>query len=204
MDDTSQIWIGILVICLILFMTTQTMLKMKRRNRVLPALLKMSRGHLASTRMGSEGIILPSLVYRDEGHLSRRMLRKRQKLEKLKLRKFETKDPEVLGREEILNVAKLLDDHDDDCKLIHVEGLVSDQLGDMTLISEDPQGQTEVKEEVSSGLFSPLEAAYEASKVVTEVWASPQSGVTSLYRYTHLDRLVYPPGYLFRRDFSFA
>ena len=200
---TSQIWTGILVICLILFMTTQTMLKMKRRNRVLPALLKMSRGPFASTRMGSEGIILPSLVYRDEGHLSRRMLRKRQKLQD-KLRKVETKDPAELGHEEILNVAKLLDDHDDDCKLIHEEGHVYDQLEDLTPTSEDPQGQAEVKEEVSSGLFSPLEAAYEASKVVTEVWASPQSGVTSLYRYTHLDRLVYPPGYLFRRDFSFA
>ena len=122
---TSQIWTGILVICLILFMTTQTMLKMKRRNRVLPALLKMSRGPFASTRMGSEGIILPSLVYRDEGHLSRRMLRKRQKLQD-KLRKVETKDPAELGHEEILNVAKLLDDHDDDCKLIHEEGHVTD------------------------------------------------------------------------------
>ena len=201
---TSQIWTGILVICLILFMTTQTVLKMKRRNRVLPALLKMSRGPFASTRVGSEGIILPSLVYRDEGHLSRRMLRKRQKLEKLKLRNVEKKDPEDLGREEILNVVKLLDDHDDDCKLIHEEGLVSGQLEDLTPTCEDIQGQAEVKEEVSSGLFSPLEAAYEASKVVTEVWSSPQSGVTSLYRYTHLDRLVYPPGYLFRRDFSFA
>ena len=199
---TTQIWTGILVICLILFMTTQTMLKMKRRNRVLPALLKMSRGPFASTRMGSEGIILPSLVYRNESHLSRRMLRKRQKLQH-KLRKVETKDPADLGREEILNVAKLLENEVDDCKLIHEERNVSGHVeGDQSLF-EETQGHAEVKE-VCSGLFSPLEAAYEASKMVTEVWASPQSGVTSLYRYTHLDRLVYPPGYLFRRDFSFA
>ena len=197
---TSQIWTGILVICLVLFMTTQTMLKMKRRNRILPALLKMSRGPFASTRMGSEGIILPSLVYRDEEHLSRRMLRKRQKLQS-KMRKDERQDPEDIGREEILNVAKLLDD-DNDVKLIHEERTVSRHLEPLTPI-EVTSGHSEVAE-VSNVLFSPLEAAYEASKVVSEVWTSPQSGVTSLYRYTHLDRLVYPPGYLFRRDFSFA
>ena len=197
---TSQIWTGILVICLVLFMTTQTMLKMKRRNRILPALLKMSRGPFASTRMGSEGIILPSLVYRDEEHLSRRMLRKRQKLQS-KMRKDERQDLEDVGREEILNVAKLLDD-DNDVKLIHEERNSSRHLEPLTPI-EVTSGHSEVTE-VSNVLFSPLEAAYEASKMVSEVWTSPQSGVTSLYRYTHLDRLVYPPGYLFRRDFSFA
>ena len=185
------------MICLVLFMTTQTMLRMKRRNRILPALLKMSRGPFASTRVGSEGIILPSLVYRDEGHLSRRVMRKRQKLQS-KLRKNENNDPEDIGREEILNVAKLLDE-DNDVKLIHEERNVSRHSEQLTPI-EVTSGHVEV----NSVLFSPLEAAYEASKVVSEVWTSPQSGVTSLYRYTHLDRLVYPPGYLFRRDFSFA
>ena len=46
---------------------------------------------------------------------------------------------------------------------------------------DDTQGQGGIAE-VNSHLFSPLEAAYQANKVVSEVWSSPQSGVTSLYR----------------------
>ena len=163
----------------------------------MPTLLKMSGGAFSSTRRGSGDIILPSLVYRDDTRKSRRLLRKIQRINKQK------KDEEMIENEEILNVVRLLEN--DDGKLIHEEGNVSRRStsGHMVKSGDDTQGQGGITE-VNSHLFSPLEAAYQASKVVSEVWSSPQSGVTSLYRYTHMDRLVYPPGYLFRRDFSFA
>ena len=180
-------------------MTTQNMLKRKRRNRILPTLLKMSGGAFSSTRRGSGDIILPSLVYRNDTRKSRRLLSKIQRINKQK------KDEEMIENEEILNVVRLLEN--DGGKLIHEDGNVSSRFTSGHLVQlksgDDTQGQGGIAE-VNSHLFSPLEAAYQANKVVSEVWSSPQSGVTSLYRYTHMDRLVYPPGYLFRRDFSFA
>ena len=49
------------------------------------------------------------------------------------MRKDEKQDPEDIGREEILNVAKLLDD-DNDVKLIHEERTVSRHLEQLTPI----------------------------------------------------------------------
>ena len=47
------------------------------------------------------------------------------------------------------------------------------------------------------GLIScvPLPPAYQATRQVPMVWAQGHR-VEQLYRYTHFDRLVYPPGYL--------
>ena len=43
-------------------------------------------------------------------------------------------------------------------------------------------------------------AAYQPNQMVSAVWQSRESGVTHLYRYTNLDRLVYPPGFLLRNS----
>ena len=50
----------------------------------------------------------------------------------------------------------------------------------------------------SPSIGVPLEAAYHPTKLVSEVWKSREAGVAHLYRYTNLDRLVYPPGLMFR------
>ena len=111
MVSTSQMWTGVLVICLVLFLVAQTAVKMKRHNRILPMLLKMSGGPFSSTTVGSEGIILPSLVYRQDRRDARLMWRRNTKDEL---------DKSLSNKNtEILNVFQLIEKSDE--KLIDLE-----------------------------------------------------------------------------------
>ena len=184
MVSTSQMWTGVLVICLVLFLVAQTAVKMKRHNRILPMLLKMSGGPFSSTTVGSEGIILPSLVYRQDRRDTRLMWRKNTKDELDK--SLSNKDTEIL------NVFQLIEKTDE--KLIDLE---------QNEARATRPGSTVRRLPVEWGPGGgPLEAAYQPGRVVREVWGRAGASLGHLYRYTNLDNLVCPPGYLFRQHSS--
>ena len=189
---TSQIWTGILVVASIIFMSFQTFLRIKKRNKILPLLRSISGGPTYSTKVGSEGIILPALVY-NSGKLtgndpdSGKTANSENKLE-IKTHPHQS---------EILDVYEMIENTKK--KFIHEEGQMMTSL---TSSKENQQKVTLSEEDPQDWLLSPLEAAYKPSKVVSEVWSSHQSGVNHLYRYSNLDRLIYPPGYLFQQNDS--
>ena len=201
MVSTSQMWTGVLVICLVLFLVAQTAVKMKRHNRILPMLLKMSGGPFSSTTVGSEGIILPSLVYRQDRRDARLMWRRNTKDEL---------DKSLSNKNtEILNVFQLIEKSDE--KLIDLEQNEARATRPGSVVRRLPV----VWGPGPGG--GPLEAAYQPGRVVREVWGRAGASLGHLYRYspalgsilyitvpryTNLDNLVCPPGYLFRQHTS--
>ena len=148
----------------------------------------MSGGPFSTTRVDSGGIILPSLVYRN-------IRRKRRRHEpKEKVSSSAGTEPGPYQHSEILDVVKLLEKS-------HEKFIFEERRQESEEMSEDSQSTkingNERQQAASISLFTPLEAAYHPNNVVPDVWASENSGVNHLYRYTNLDRLVYPPGMLF-------
>ena len=158
----------------------------------MPLLKSISGGPSYSTRVGSEGIILPSLVY-NSGKL-RGNYSDSDKTENSG-NKLEIKTHP--HQSEILDVFELIENTKK--KFIHEEGQMMKSL---ISSKENQQKLTLSKEDPEDCLLNPLEAAYKPSKVVSEVWSSHQAGVNHLYRYSNLDRLIYPPGYLFQQNDS--
>ena len=185
---TSQIWTGILVIASLMFMSFQTFLRIKKRNKILPLLKSISGGPSYSTKVGSEGMILPSLVY-NPGCPGKP--RRNEDFDKTFRAKSDNNAPEILDVFEIIENTKK--------KFIYEEGQL---LKSLTSSKENQQKVTLSEEDPKDFLLTPLEAAYQPSTVVSEVWSSHQSGVNHLYRYSNLDRLIYPPGYLFQQNDS--
>ena len=176
----------------IIFMSFQTFLRIKKRNKILPLLRSISGGPTYSTKVGSEGIILPALVY-NSGKLTG------NDSDSGKTTNFENK-LEIKThphQSEILDVYEMIENTKK--KFIHEEGQM---MRSLTSSKENQQKVTLSEEDPQDWLLSPLEAAYKPSKVVSEVWSSHQSGVNHLYRYSNLDRLIYPPGYLFQQNDS--
>ena len=164
-------------------------MRIKRRSRILPLLQRLSGGPFNSTTVGAEGIILPSLVYKNS------KLRNKKKIQKDKVKNL---DDEAYKPSEILDVVKILEKSND--KFIFEEKHDRDVKSGSSVKNMNKPNQKSYSPSSSDNVasqFSPLEAAYHPSNVVPDVWTSDNSGVNHLYRYTNLDRLVYPPGMLF-------
>ena len=174
-------------------MSFQTFLRIKKRNKILPLLKSISGGPSYSTKVGSEGIILPALVY-NSGKF------KRNNSDSDKTGNSEMKseiEAHPYHQSEILDVFEMIENTKK--KFIQEEGTM---MRSLTSSKENQQKLTLSEEDPEDCLLTPLEAAYKPSKVVSEVWSSHQSGVNHLYRYSNLDRLIYPPGYLFQQNDS--
>ena len=101
---TSQVWTGIILVSMVVFMTLRTVMRIKKQKRVLPSLQNISGGPFSSTRTGSEGIILPVLNYRRDVASSSLSKNRRQRTVK------EKREPSNDGTE-ILEAMKLIEQH---------------------------------------------------------------------------------------------
>ena len=137
-------------------------MRIKRRSRILPLLQRLSGGPFNSTTVGSEGIILPSLVYKNS------KLRNKKKIQKDKVKNL---DDEAYKPSEILDVVKILEKSND--KFIFEEKHDRDVKSGSSVKNMNKPNQKSYSPSSSDSVashFYPLEAAYHPSNVVPDVW----------------------------------
>lgn len=188
---TSQIWTGIILVSMVAFMTLRTVIRVRKHKRVLPSLQNISGGPFSSTRTGSEGIIVPVLNYRKNVESKSFMKKPRQRMMK---DQSESKNDDT----EILTAMKLIEENQ--LKFIDEDPGGDRSNNEPKYIDHNHALPITENEGFGSSLGLPLEAAYHPTRLVSEVWQSRETGVTHLYRYSNLDRLVYPPGMRFRHS----
>ena len=116
--------------------------------------------------------------------------------------KIEDKNENIKPDMEVLNPAELLTIDtlgDGDDKIID-EDFIEDKesaeyLTQNNQITNMVGNSTEDFQDLSISIPQPLSPAYHPGRMVTQVWDGRHQ-VEQLYRYTHFDRLVYPPGYI--------
>ena len=177
------------IIFLAVSIMVRNVLLSRRRRRLLPLLSKEASGPYFTTRVDKDGIILPDVTYSSRGvdlvvegegdtpevekdHISKRNMHLLNPLELLNIPIMTERSQE---RDE-----KIIDDVED--KL--------EEQGEKEEVEGEPN--MTVRSVVS---VSPLAAPYQAGRMVSEVWEGRHQ-LQQLYRYSQIDRLVLPPGYV--------
>ena len=185
---SPQLWIVVILMVLAISIIIKNIMKPRRTSMKISLLRELSSGPFSSTKISSDGSILPTVVY------STKSAKMNSKLVKASLG-----EGELTRSEDILSVLDLLEDNTDADKKIIAET--------ETCMPRD--GKEEVKTSTGptlerrsltpgspSNIFStPLSPAYQSTRRVSRVWTRNQ-GVEMLYMYSNFDRLVYPPGYV--------
>ena len=168
-----------MVMFLALSMIVQNFITAKKKRMILPLLREESSGPFSSTRISSGGAIVPTVVY----------------LEERPLRKHGNGGVEYTRPQEILKVMDLLEDGTGGDRKIISEEMISVA----TTTSEHPPTDIAMRsltpESLTAIISIPLSPAYHATRQVPRVWSQGHR-VEQLYRYSHFDRMVYPPGYV--------
>ena len=163
-------------------MICQHLVSFKKARKILPLLKIESSGPFSTTRVNQSGIILPMINYKNS--------------------KIEDKNENIKPDMEVLNPAELLTIDtlgDGDDKIIDEDFIEdkesADYLTQNNQITNTVGNSTEDFQDLSISIPQPLSPAYHPGRMVTQVWDGRHQ-VEQLYRYTHFDRLVYPPGYI--------
>ena len=211
---SPQLWTGLLAMLLAIFMAVQVVVSLKKRRKVLPILQSESSGPFSSTRVGSGGIILPHVVYRTEQETRNKemeiageeitILKQDQEiLDAMELLELTYQADTKIIKEDVFDIIPFKnndDTHPNDNKL---KELII-ELEEMSPIRSHPIQEKETNIHLKSNQPDiltnqepslPLSPAYYPSRKVSLVW-SENHHVQDLYRYTHFDRIVYPPGYV--------
>ena len=163
----------------------------RRKRRLLPLLTKEASGPYFSTKVDKDGIILPDVSYRHDslGQEEGKHLRTEEGSDK-KRKLF------LLNPAELLNIAIIQENNvgegGEDKKIIDdAQDKLSARV-DKDRGQDDLSAQTVVTR-VETVL--PLTAPYQAGRLVSQVWQGRHQ-LHQLYRYSQIDRLVLPPGYV--------
>ena len=183
---SPQTWTIVMVAIFALFMLVHNIISSRKRGQVLPLLQEESSGPYSSTRVSEGGVIIPTVVYLEAGPDHHRF------------------SPRTRPAHQLLNALDLFKTiGDKDEKIITEErsGSTSPAIGaltqdDMTVVPLTPAYHSDLTP--GSLTCVPLTPAYHPTRQVPRVWAMGHR-VEQLYRYTHFDRLVYPPGYVVDR-----
>jgi len=198
---SPRLWtslLGFIVILLAIFMIFQNVVSFKRAKKILPLLQKESAGPYSDTTV-KDGIILPKVTYREDVAEEGRENEKSSQLSQVGDAAKSKKQARSLGMSSRqtstlsqLNPTELLAltcVGEDDRKIIEEE---ENQLEERVRGRGEEGTHDLMSSEVE--IVPPLEPAYYPGRQVRRLWQGGQDN--NLYRYTHLDRLVYPPGYI--------
>ena len=217
---SPQMWTLLLVMLLLLLLIIQHIVARRKKNKILPILERESSGPFSSTRVGSTGVIIPHVVYREK-------MEENKDLEEVKVEENvneQNKNSSVKGNfrdeQEMLNAMDLLVTLKE--KIIDEDIFVILPLSNSPRVVKKPlaavkrcssfKGESPRKRmknlqkddlrktkrsssKPTIRLNQPLSPAYHPSRVVSQVWQGNHQ-LDHLYRYTNFDRLVYPPGFL--------
>jgi len=192
---SPRLWtslLGFIVVLLAIFMIFQNVVSFKRAKKILPLLQKESAGPYSDTTV-KDGIILPKVTYREdvaeeggENKKSSQDVEASKTKRSLGLSSRQTSTLSQLNPTELLALTCV---GEDDRKIIEEE---ENKLGEKVRGRGEEGTHDLMSSEVE--IVPPLEPAYYPGRQVRRLWQGGQDN--NLYRYTHLDRLVYPPGYI--------
>ena len=211
---SPQLWTGLLAMLLAIFMAVQVVVSLKKRRKVLPILQSESSGPFSSTRVGSGGIILPHVVYRTEPETRNEEMEKvareiakvkqdQEILDAMELLELTYQADTKIIKEDVFDIIPFKNNDDTNSNHNELKELII-ELEDMSPKRSHPIQEEEANSHPKSNQPTilanqkpslPLSPAYHPSRKVSLVW-SENHHVQDLYRYTHFDRMVYPPGYV--------
>ena len=211
---SPQLWTGLLAMLLAIVMAVQVVVSLKKRRKVLPILQSESSGPFSSTRVGSGGIILPHVVYRTEqetrddekGKNTEEITKLKQDqeiLDAMELLELTNQADTKIIKEDVFDIKPFKNNDDTNPNNNKLKELII-ELEEMSPKRSHPNQEKETNSHPKSNQPTiptnqkpslPLSPAYHPRRKVSLVW-SENHHVQDLYRYTHFDRMVYPPGYV--------
>ena len=222
----ASIWsLGILSLCCIITLIRNICLAL-RPPAMFASLKTSSTGPIQSTARTKDGTIVPVVNYFEEekakkimkkrGKRSRRRERQRERRRRKRERRMmnrNVQEEDYADSMKLLEMQMLeLEEEDEDEKIIECRcSDLSDQYNLLQVtnlpdILLSPTAATYQDRRLSTlsttrrkssavGLSPPLIPPYLPSRPVSVLWSSTHN-TDSLYRYTHMERVVYPPGYV--------
>ena len=162
----------------------------RRKRRLLPLLTKEASGPYFSPKVDKDGIILPDVSYSnslgEEGGKHRKTEEGSDQKRKMYL----------LNPSELMNIPIMQEKNVGEDKKI-IEDAHDKLSTRWEKVREEEEGREEINTTVVSTVeaVEPLAAPYQAGRMVSQVWQGRHQ-LQQLYRYSQIDRLVLPPGYV--------
>ena len=176
------------IIFLAVSIMVRNVLLSRRRRRLLPLLSKEASGPYFTTRVDKDGIILPDVTYSSRGVDS--VVEGEEDTQEVEKDHNSKRKMHLLNPLELLNIPIMTErSQERDEKIIDD---VEDKLEEREEREEVEEPNMVVRSVVS---VCPLAAPYQAGRMVSEVWEG-RHHLHQLYRYSQIDRLVLPPGYV--------
>ena len=145
----------------------------RRKRRLLPLLTKEASGPYFSTKC-KDGIILPDVSYSNS-------------LDKEEGKEDQKRKMYLLNPSELMNIPIIQE------KNVGEDKKIIDEAHDK--LSEKWEKERDLTLVTAVQTVEPLAAPYQAGRLVSQVWQGRHQ-LSQLYRYSQIDRLVLPPGYV--------
>ena len=215
---SPQMWTLLLVMLLLLLLIIQHIVARRKKNRILPILERESSGPFSSTRVGTTGVIMPHVVYREKmdenKDLEEVKVEENIDEQNMSLKENFKDEQEMLSAMDLLVTLKEKIIDEDIFVILPLTNSSRVVRKPITAVKRCSSLKDESPRKKKKGLQKdvlrktkkaspkptirlnqPLSPAYHPSRVVSEVWQGNHQ-LDHLYRYTNFDRLVYPPGFL--------
>ena len=204
------IWaLSILVLCSLISIMRNICLSMQV-SPIVKKLEKYSKGPMQTTAVNKDGTIVPAVNYyekekakeimRRRGKRSRRRQKQRERRRRKRERRMMNR---VIQEEDFADSMKLLEmqigqlEDENDEKIIqnNVSKIEIEELPEILLSPVGSRRPSQLLDYSITHCSSPLHPSYLPSRPVSVLWSSTHT-TERLYRYTHIERMVYPPGYV--------